>query len=104
VSLGVVFGARLSLSSFFFSSSFFFAECTWTCLGNFNGTGWRRFAAKPTIVTMGATPRLEMIQAARLGLPQRLQNRNRVNLIFREGNVSKCNRNTPTKEVQKRCW
>ena len=77
--------------------------CTWTCLayGNFNGTGWRRFAAKPTIVTMGATPRLEMIQAARLGLPQRLQNRNRVHLIFREGNVSKCNRNTPTKEVQK---
>ena len=51
--------------------------------------GWRRRlwpAARPTIVVMGACPRLDMVQAARLGLPARLLRRGAVRLVFREGN------------------
>jgi len=48
--------------------------------------GW--FDARPKIVILGGSPRLQMLQEVRAVIPRHLMRRNNVKLIFRQGMVS----------------
>mmetsp|Transcript_32706 Transcript_32706/g.42002 ORF Transcript_32706/g.42002 Transcript_32706/m.42002 type:complete len:376 (-) Transcript_32706:1017-2144(-) len=47
------------------------------------GRGW--FSRRPTIVVLGATSRVSMIQSTRLGIPKKIRKNSNVRLIFRQG-------------------